>query len=1179
MASVPAPAFCGCCAGGAADRPDTILNRPGLSTLAYRIGTFGTFRRAMLERITEDARLSALTTRESDDYAISFLEQFAALADVLCFYNERIANEIFLRTARERDSVVKLVALLGYRPRPGLAATALLAFTLDDGARTRVRRGLPVMSMPAQDQRAQTYETTEPLVAHARLNAAAVHSPPTPFNAFARGSTGGVITARPEPLSIGDRLVVFGLEAIEEKTVAELRRQSDGVGLVFDPPMQALGLRPGLARAARIDRRLRFFGYNAPTKTNVFDTNPTTPPHERWKTVTVSAGLPGGLTAYPLDARYDDVKAGDHLLVDQGAGALKGPRLMTAAVTSTDDRMADPVGPLEDAVTHVSLRQTILGRPVPVPPEGGSPPGALRVAAMTGAGTLSLFARGGGSQTEAVWPGATTHLMEEPTVVGSGPHGLDLYYRNASGRLFAAFRGAGWTTADLGVDAATRPAAVDLPGAEALVAVTTPFGAARVLQVGAAGVLVDETVPAAATSPVAISSFDGTRVDVVLRGADRSVMHASRVGGVWSGFRSLAGVAAATPALVSPAPGRPEIFVAGDDGRLRSRRFDGTTWSDWLDLGGAVEGEVSAAALPGMVFLFARGRDGALWSIRRVGAVWGQWSRIGGTLTSDPSASTRDGVLRVFCRDGDGGASVASFSGTGWSAFQPMGFGLGEIFDRRTARIFRLSRPDVAFRGFAYPIPLQGGRLAVPLGDGREGLEEIAKDRRLILQAGAIRHIAQVTRRVEAAATPGDPPDHLLVDFAPPVGRLDGDVRMLGNVAAASHGESQPKGAGPDGSPALEPIGSGDATRTFQSFVLSKSPLTHLPSRKSVSGEPVIELRVNGELWRPVPSLYGRAPTDRVYALRQDDAGKTSVTFGDGRTGARLKSGALNVATRYRCGLGLEGRMTAGQLAIPLERPVGLRAVENPLPSDGGADPETRDDARLGAPASVKTFGRAVSLKDFEDVATASGLVARAFATWVWFDLQRVVHLTVAGADGAPLSAIALDDLHASLDSVRDPNRPLALSNLTRIPVVIRARLLRDPIFEVDDVLARARARILEAYAFEAQPLGAAVHASGVYAELQSVEGVSAVDVDLFHLKGYATLTGVEREVRSVTTDPVQPHIRVYPARPFPTDLSQLDRFALAGVPSGAAPPALAAEQAAILDPAEDVELSIAEAF
>ena len=62
------------------------------------------------------------TARGSDDYGIALLEMWAYLADILTFYQERIANEAFLRTALLRASVLRLAALLDYRPAPGVAA-------------------------------------------------------------------------------------------------------------------------------------------------------------------------------------------------------------------------------------------------------------------------------------------------------------------------------------------------------------------------------------------------------------------------------------------------------------------------------------------------------------------------------------------------------------------------------------------------------------------------------------------------------------------------------------------------------------------------------------------------------------------------------------------------------------------------------------------------------------------------------------------------------------------------------------------------------------------------------------------------------------------------------------------------------------------------------------------------
>ena len=117
MEQASGTALCGCCeTAGAAP---VITNRPGLSAVAYRIGTFGSFRAAMLQAIASEPALRALTDRRSDDTAITVLELWAALADVLTFYQERIANEAFLRTARERDSVLRLARLLDYHPGPG----------------------------------------------------------------------------------------------------------------------------------------------------------------------------------------------------------------------------------------------------------------------------------------------------------------------------------------------------------------------------------------------------------------------------------------------------------------------------------------------------------------------------------------------------------------------------------------------------------------------------------------------------------------------------------------------------------------------------------------------------------------------------------------------------------------------------------------------------------------------------------------------------------------------------------------------------------------------------------------------------------------------------------------------------------------------------------------------------
>ena len=112
---------CGCCQGTEPLTPLDIASRPGLDALSYRVGTHSSFLETMKAGLSSEA-LFKLTTRDGSDPAIAWLDAWAVVADVLTFYQERIANEGFLRTATERRSVLELARLVGYEPRPGVAA-------------------------------------------------------------------------------------------------------------------------------------------------------------------------------------------------------------------------------------------------------------------------------------------------------------------------------------------------------------------------------------------------------------------------------------------------------------------------------------------------------------------------------------------------------------------------------------------------------------------------------------------------------------------------------------------------------------------------------------------------------------------------------------------------------------------------------------------------------------------------------------------------------------------------------------------------------------------------------------------------------------------------------------------------------------------------------------------------
>ena len=223
---------CGCCEGITAETPATIDNRPGLSSISYRTGTWAQFKASMLDALSTTPALAALSTRSDDDFTIALLDAWAVACDILTFYQERIANESYLRTATELVSVGELAKLIGYKLRPGLAASAALSFTLDtpppvppgpgnpagspgsasppsgSPATIALAVGTQAQTIPDPGAQPATFETIAPIFARAEWNAIAprLTVPPaaTADNAGANVRLAGLVGT----VNTGDSLLV-----------------------------------------------------------------------------------------------------------------------------------------------------------------------------------------------------------------------------------------------------------------------------------------------------------------------------------------------------------------------------------------------------------------------------------------------------------------------------------------------------------------------------------------------------------------------------------------------------------------------------------------------------------------------------------------------------------------------------------------------------------------------------------------------------------------------------------------------------------------------------------------------------------------------------------------------------------------------------------------------------------
>lgn len=338
---------CGCCAGTSVQTPQMETNPPGQPSISYRAGTWATFNESMLARLSSSdyPALANLKTRDDDDFTVAFLDATSVVLDILTFYQERLANESYLRTAVQLRSLTELSRLIGYQPAPGIAASTYLAFTLKSAPglppnpstlAITIPTGTQVQSVPAQNQPPRTFETIADISAKADWNALQVQTglPWTPII----GDTSIYLSGTSTQLQPGDLILIVGDERavpsgsntannnwdIRQVTTVTADTQNNRTYVAWGA--EGLGDASTHVNPAQVNpkfyafrQRAALFGYNA-ANTMMLDTNNTLlgnlintyddilgiPIYSEWKNFSLTNSI-------DLDALYPKVVTGSWL--------------------------------------------------------------------------------------------------------------------------------------------------------------------------------------------------------------------------------------------------------------------------------------------------------------------------------------------------------------------------------------------------------------------------------------------------------------------------------------------------------------------------------------------------------------------------------------------------------------------------------------------------------------------------------------------------------------------------------------------------------------------------------------------------------------------------------------------------------------------------------------------------
>ncbi|MBI4650388.1 baseplate J/gp47 family protein [Candidatus Desantisbacteria bacterium] len=102
---------------------------PAIKNFDYQAKDYESFKQAMLDRLP--TQVPGWWDRSEADFGIALIDILAYAGDRLSYYQDRVATESRLKTARDRSSVSRHLKLIDYTLFPGQTALVLIYFNID----------------------------------------------------------------------------------------------------------------------------------------------------------------------------------------------------------------------------------------------------------------------------------------------------------------------------------------------------------------------------------------------------------------------------------------------------------------------------------------------------------------------------------------------------------------------------------------------------------------------------------------------------------------------------------------------------------------------------------------------------------------------------------------------------------------------------------------------------------------------------------------------------------------------------------------------------------------------------------------------------------------------------------------------------------------------------------------
>lgn len=327
---------------------------------------------------------------------------------------------------------------------------------------------------------------------------------------------------------------------------------------------------------------------------------------------------------------------------------------------------------------------------------------------------------------------------------------------------------------------------------------------------------------------------------------------------------------------------------------------------------------------------------------------------------------------------------------------------------------------------------------------------------------------------------------------SPIIFESDTEVTVAGNGGtlnvAITQGETQ----------TLIPLGTSDATpeQRFQ-----------LPDLSVIDGSIhlFVETTTGLEEWTEISFIIDADPEDKVFSTRTNDKGATILSLGDGVNGLIPTQGVALYAT-YRVGVGSVANLPAGSVQFISTNIDGINIQQagdgtfNSSTMTGGADAETIEQIRTNAPLAFRTQFRAVTVRDFHDLALKVPGVTNAKAV---ANHYTSVTLYVVGPGGNQPNTALKDSVLDYFEDKTLSGVSLAVLGPTYVPINVGSvtfpMLLQvKKRYSRPEVESRVRTAIQAMYSAPSIDFGQYLTVSDIYHTVMDLEGVDWVAIPMY---------------------------------------------------------------------------------